>query len=82
MSGALPHHSFTLYVAGITTEDDRYEDVLFEAGCGDALIGVLGEEMYLDFDRAAPSFEEAVKSAVQNVEKAGGKVIKIERIFD
>jgi hypothetical protein len=82
MSVAPPHHSFTLRVAGISTEDDHYEDILFEAGCGDAPIGVLGEEMFLDFDRAALSFDEAVKSAIQDVEKAGGKVIKVDRIVD
>jgi hypothetical protein len=38
--------------------------------------------MFLVFDRAAPSFEEAVTSAVQDVEKAGGKVIKVERIVE
>jgi hypothetical protein len=82
MSVAPPHHSFTLRVAGISTEDDHYEDILFEAGCGDALIGVLAEETFLDFDRAASSFDEAVKSAIQDVEKAGGKVIKLDRIVD
>jgi hypothetical protein len=43
---------------------------------------VLAEETFLDFDRAASSFDEAVKSAIQDVEKAGGKVIKLDRIVD
>jgi len=38
--------------------------------------------MFLDFDRTALSFDEAVKSAIQNVENAGGKVIKLDRIVD
>jgi hypothetical protein len=37
----------------------------------------MGRTVYLDFDREAPSFEEAVASAKMNVEKAGGKVIAI-----
>jgi hypothetical protein len=76
------YHSFTLHVAGISVEGDRYEDALFEAGCDDALVGVLGGEIFLDFDREAPSFDEAVNSAVKNVERAGGKVVKIERIIE
>jgi hypothetical protein len=74
------YHSFTLHVAGISVAGDHYEDVLFEAGCDDALVGVAGGAIFLDFDREAPSFEEAVNSAVKNVEQAGGKVVKIEPI--
>jgi hypothetical protein len=63
-------YSFTLQVAGISTEGDRYEDALFEAGCDDALAGVVGGTMFLDFDREAPSFEEAIASARRDVERA------------
>jgi hypothetical protein len=73
----MERYSFTLRVEGIDTSTERYEDALFEAGCKDALIAIMGRTVYLDFDREAPSFEEAVASAKMNVEKAGGKVIAI-----
>jgi hypothetical protein len=74
-------HSFTLQVAGIPTEG-RYEEALFEVGCDDALVVVTDGRLSLDFDREASSFDEAVASAVFDVGQAGGKVVKVERIFD
>lgn len=68
-------YSFTLRVEGIDTSKERYEDALYEAGCKDALVVVVDGTMYLDFDREAPSYEEAVVSAKMNVERAGGRVV-------
>jgi hypothetical protein len=73
-------YSFTVHVSGVNTETDSYEDALFEAGCGDALVAVIGDDLFLDFDREAPSFEEAIRSATLNIEKAGGKVLDVKRI--
>jgi hypothetical protein len=69
-------HIFTLQVSGIDTAAG-YEDQLYQAGCSDALPAVVNGTLYLDFDREAPSFEEAVKSASHDVESAGGKVIRV-----
>jgi hypothetical protein len=74
----MEHYSFTLRVEGIDTSTERYEDALFEAGCKDALIAIVGRTVYLDFDREAPSFEEAVTSAKINIAQAGGRVVAIE----
>jgi hypothetical protein len=70
-------HVFTLQVTNI--QADRTEDALFEAGCDDALVAVVDEAMFLDFDREAPSLGEAIESAVHNVEQAGGRVVRIDR---
>jgi hypothetical protein len=72
----MKRYSFTLEVAGISTEDDRYEDVLFEAGCDDALISVVDGKLWVDFDREAASYDEAVRSGAADIERAGGKVVK------
>ena len=69
-------YSFTLQVSGIDTAGN-YEDRLYEAGCSDALVAVLSGTLYLDFDREAPSFNAAVRSAEQDVERAGGHVVKV-----
>lgn len=66
-------HAFTLLVSGIEPAGD-YEDRLYEAGCKDALVAVVGGKLYLDFDRDAASFDAAVQSARQDVERAGGRV--------
>ncbi len=67
------NHAFTLRVSGIETAGN-YEDRLFDAGCNDALVAVVGGKLYLDFDRDAASFDAAVQSAQRDVERAGGHV--------
>ncbi len=39
-------------------------------------------EMHLDFEREAPAFSAAVGSAMHDIEKAGGRIVKVERIED
>lgn len=70
------HFAFTLQAAGIDLTRDDYEDRLFNAGCDDALISVVNGELYLDFDRAAPTFDAATKSAQRDVERAGARVVR------
>ncbi|MGH7054947.1 MAG: hypothetical protein ACREFA_14185 [Stellaceae bacterium] len=72
----MKRYSFTLEVAGIGTEDDRYEDALYEAGCDDALISVVDGKLRVDFDREAASYDDAVQSGAADVARAGGKVVK------
>jgi hypothetical protein len=69
---ALPTHSFTLYFSGGGEElSEEALDALYEAGCGDALVGMCNGEVFIDFDREAPSFRIALTSAIANVERAG-----------
>lgn len=67
------NHAFTLRISGIDITGN-YEDRLYEAGCNDALVAVVGGKLRLDFDREAASFEAAVNAARQDVERAGGRV--------
>jgi hypothetical protein len=71
------NNTFTLEVAGIDPNQDGFQDVLYEAGCTDALIAVVDGKVFLDFDREGPSFQQAVNSARNAVEAAGGKVIRM-----
>jgi hypothetical protein len=75
-------YSFTAYITGIATDAGDDEDALFEAGCTDALIAVVSGKMRLDFDREAPSYDAAVASALRNVQKAGGEIVRVDRIYD
>lgn len=73
-------HQFTLIVEGVDLQSEVAADALFAAGCDDTTIGRVGEVQYLDFDRLAASFAEAVLSAVETVEGAlpGARVVHID----
>ena len=71
------NHVFTLQVSGIDPAQEDYENKLYEAGCGDALIAGIEGTLYLDFDREGPSVEQAIVSATDAVTSAGGKVLRV-----
>jgi hypothetical protein len=78
----MSHYSFTVQVSGIDPSRDDYENRLFESGCADALIAVIDGTLFVDFDRDADSYENAVRSAVRSVEAAGGNVVDVTRTHD
>lgn len=63
-------YNFTLTLSGITYETEGLEDALYESGCDDALICAYGNSVYVEFDREADSLDEAISSAVENIESA------------
>lgn len=73
-------HEFTLIVEGPDLQEDPYVDALFEAGFDDTTIGRVGSIQYLDFDREAESFVDAVFSATEDLEAAvpGVRVVHLE----
>jgi hypothetical protein len=77
---AVPTWAFTLVLSGVRAVTDEIENALFEAGCDDALLCTRDGAIYLDFDREAPSFREAVLSAIADVEEAGigARVARVE----
>jgi hypothetical protein len=76
----MENFSFTLQVAGVDIKKDNFEDVFYGRDCDDALVSVVDGNLFLDFDREAESYETAVASATRDIEKIGGKVLKIERV--
>jgi hypothetical protein len=73
-------HSFILIIHGADVLDERYADALYEAGCSDAMFGEREGVQYADFDREAPSFADAVGSAIAAIESAvpGAMVVRVE----
>ena len=71
---------FTLIVEGRDLSEQAVFDALWDAGCDDALIGVSNSVQYLDFDREAPTLEEAVASAVRDIEQVSG--LNVVRLLD
>ena len=71
----MPVFTFTVIVEGPDVQSAEIVDALFKAGCDDALVGISDGLRYLDFDREAASLEEAVLSAVADVESVDGLTV-------
>ena len=68
-------HHFVLVTEGIDLLEWATLDALYEAGCGDATVG----HHTLEFDRAAPTRDQALCSALRDVESVPGvRVLRIE----
>lgn len=70
-------YQFTLVLKNVDENTSNLEDSLYEAGCDDALINFRNGTVYLDFDRKANSLDEAVLSAIQDVESSAIKPIVV-----
>lgn len=76
------NYSFTLQVAGIDTHQPDYEEKIYAAGCDDALIAVVKDTVFLEFEREAASYDEAVRTACLDIQKAGGRVVGATHLRD
>lgn len=80
----MTEYRFRLIVSGEfsneLTNDELMDatDALGAAGCDDASISVHAHGLELEFERVHHSSEEAIASAVQDVENAGFRVESIE----
>ena len=73
-------YQFTLIVDGPDLQDQSFIDLLFEAGCDDATVGVSDGVQYVDFDREAGALDDAILSAVDDLETLKG--VEVVRIAD
>lgn len=64
----------------LTTRDvtDEEADKLYEAGCDDGSILSRGDVTMVQFDREAQTLDEALASAIGEVESAGFQVARVE----
>lgn len=76
-----PTHSyrFTLTLEGYHTPTEKLENALFEAGCDDALLYFREQIGYLEFERSSESLEQAILSAIRDVESSEA-VVKVARV--
>jgi hypothetical protein len=63
------------YYFTFVLETEISADKLYDSGCDDSLVYSMAGVNYITFDREANSLEEALESAKQNVETAGGIVV-------
>jgi hypothetical protein len=76
----MPTYRFTVILAGLDEVSDDLAEALFEAGCDDGSPWSSEGVAAVGFDREAESFEQAVRSAIADVQKGGCHVawVKIE----
>lgn len=71
----------TFEFTAILAERDALEigdaDRLYEAGCDDATCSSSGGVVTIHFDREAPHLEDAVRSAIADIGKAGFRVARL-----
>jgi hypothetical protein len=71
-------YEFTIVLSGEPELDEGLADRLFAAGCEDGSPGSCNRVVSVDFHREANSLEEAIRSAIANVQAAGCTVAKVE----
>jgi hypothetical protein len=69
---------FTIYLGDSPELTDGVADALFSAGCDDGSPGMCNGVVSIDFHREAATLDEAIRSAIENVESAGYKVARVE----
>ena len=79
-------YQFTLVLSGVDDKTSQLENLLYNAGCDDALINFRNGTDYLDFDREASNLEDTVISAIQSVENISSEfsvvsVAKRDKLF-
>ena len=70
-------HEFTLILSVEEVTDDQC-NALYEAGCDDGTVSTSERVTRIDFCRDAPTLEEAIRSAIGNVNAAGLQVARVE----
>ena len=71
-------YNFTL--TGVTARTVGLEDALHAAGCADALVCFYGTAVYLEFDRERDSLEQAILSAIADIESASALNARVESV--
>lgn len=73
-------HSFSLVVSGVAEITPELADALYEATNGDIELEMRDGIAVLEFKRRAATLQEAVTSAIQDVDSAnlGVKVVRVE----
>lgn len=69
---------FSIVASGMDPFAEDFADRFFDAGCDDATVSFQKGCIIVDFAREAATTEEAIASAVENVEAAGATVERIE----
>ena len=75
-------YEFDVVLKDVSEVSDDQADALFAAGCDDGTPASCDGVAWIHFDRQACSLEEAIRSAVAQVQTAGFAVSKVELDLD
>jgi hypothetical protein len=75
-------YEFDVILKDATEITEEQADALFNAGCDDGTPVSRDGVAWIHFDREAPSLEDAIRSAVEQVQSAGFIVSKVELDID
>lgn len=73
----MKNYEFSVVPTASELTDDACE-ALYEAGCDDGTIVTRNRVTHIAFDRSATSLEEALRSAIENVQAAGFQVARVQ----
>jgi hypothetical protein len=76
----MPRFDFKLMLGQVEI-DETQADALY-ARCKDGTLITAGSTTYIDFDRQASSLDEAIRSAIADINAAGFHVARVEMEAD
>jgi hypothetical protein len=65
---------FTVLLAGVDDITPELADALYKAGCDEGTVGSSCGIATVSFARQAPSLQEAIRSAINDIQRAGGDI--------
>lgn len=71
-------YEFSIVASGLDPQADAFEAQFYGNGCDDALVSFQKGHIIIDFAREAPSVDQAISSAIENVLGVGATVDRIE----
>ena len=71
-------YEFDVVLKNVSEVTDDQADALFAAGCDDGTPACCNGLAWVHFDREAASLEDAIRSAIAQVQSAGFMVSKVE----
>lgn len=71
-------YEFDLVLKDVAEVSDDQADALSVAGCDDGTPASCDNLAWIHFDRESPSLDEAIRSAIAQVQSAGFTVSKVE----
>ena len=74
----MPVYTFTVVLADQTELTEDLAEALVDAGCDDGSSRSCDGVVSIDFDRDADSLEQAIRSAIADVQKAGCRLARVE----
>jgi hypothetical protein len=69
---------FTLFLGGLTEITDDAANALYEAGCDDGSPASCDGAVWVTFHRQSDCLDDAIRSAVGDVQKAGFQIERLE----